>query len=550
MFAPANSLAVGRPCGSAETAPATYNRLATDVVPTSRHVESPLSGEAQDAKKACPPRPGITTLDDFVRLVALSRVPPAQKHSAQQDPCYGGGVTGTGDVEGPASSTDNALARYDGTTGKVIQNSSATLTDTGVLNTAQFIGRDDGSTLTHGFNGAVYPDSNRCGMAFDAESGQGPALVATDGNAKLRITNDGVVLSHPLPITGGGTGANDAASARTNLGLGSLATKSTVNNDDWSGTDLAVTNGGTGASSAGDARTNLGLGSLATKSTVNNDDWSGTDLAVTNGGTGASTAGDARTNLGLGSLATKSTVNNDDWSGTDLAITNGGTGASSADAAVQNLTNGATSRTPVLTDEIPFNDVGTGGGKTTPQALWDLGTSLTAKSTPADTDTFPLNDPTAKKVTLANLRTAIGVGPAVLVALQSSTLTLSTTMTDTSLSVSLEAGAWYAVEAELRLSANNTVAIQCDWDGGTATLTGISYNGYRRTTTVDAIAQTTSRSTDVTLLDTAVTTAGVHLFGYVQVNAAGTFILRMRRASASGTHQLVAGSWVKFTKLS
>ena len=31
-----------------------------------------------------------------------------------------------GDVAGPASSTDNALARYDSTTGKIIQNSTAT----------------------------------------------------------------------------------------------------------------------------------------------------------------------------------------------------------------------------------------------------------------------------------------------------------------------------------------------------------------------------------------------------------------------------------------
>ena len=38
-----------------------------------------------------------------------------------------------GDVSGPASSTDNALVRFDGTTGKIIQNSNASLSDTGLL---------------------------------------------------------------------------------------------------------------------------------------------------------------------------------------------------------------------------------------------------------------------------------------------------------------------------------------------------------------------------------------------------------------------------------
>ena len=40
---------------------------------------------------------------------------------------------GTGDVVGPASATDEALVRFDLTTGKLIQNSNATLTDAGAL---------------------------------------------------------------------------------------------------------------------------------------------------------------------------------------------------------------------------------------------------------------------------------------------------------------------------------------------------------------------------------------------------------------------------------
>ena len=48
----------------------------------------------------------------------------------------GGGGGGGGDVVGPASSTDNAVVRFDGVTGKLIQNGVATETDAGAFLTA------------------------------------------------------------------------------------------------------------------------------------------------------------------------------------------------------------------------------------------------------------------------------------------------------------------------------------------------------------------------------------------------------------------------------
>lgn len=55
-------------------------------------------------------------------------------------------VGASGFVVGPASATDNALARYDGATGKIIQNSNAILADTGTL-TLNKTATHSGSTL-------------------------------------------------------------------------------------------------------------------------------------------------------------------------------------------------------------------------------------------------------------------------------------------------------------------------------------------------------------------------------------------------------------------
>jgi hypothetical protein len=108
-----------------------------------------------------------------------------------------------------------------------------------------------------------------------------------------------------------------AGTARTSLGLGSIATQAannvTITGGSISGiTDLAVTDGGTGSSTAAGARSNLGLGTISTQAannvTITGGSISGiTDLAIADGGTGASNASGARTNLGLGTSATQDT---------------------------------------------------------------------------------------------------------------------------------------------------------------------------------------------------------------------------------------------------
>jgi len=59
-----------------------------------------------------------------------------------------------GDVSGPGSSTDDALAKFDSTTGKVIQNSTATLSDIGTLTSVLFVGELTGD-VTGNIDGTV-----------------------------------------------------------------------------------------------------------------------------------------------------------------------------------------------------------------------------------------------------------------------------------------------------------------------------------------------------------------------------------------------------------
>lgn len=75
--------------------------------------------------------------------------------------------SGSGDVVGPASSTDNALVRFDTTTGKLIQNSTVTLSDTGEVSGLTALGL----TLNDGYTEEVYAVVDAAGVALSPTNG-------------------------------------------------------------------------------------------------------------------------------------------------------------------------------------------------------------------------------------------------------------------------------------------------------------------------------------------------------------------------------------------
>jgi len=73
-----------------------------------------------------------------------------------------GGGGGSGDVVGPASSTDNALARFDTTTGKLLQNSVGILSDAGAISGLTDISASGAVTLSGGTaNGVTYLNGSK-----------------------------------------------------------------------------------------------------------------------------------------------------------------------------------------------------------------------------------------------------------------------------------------------------------------------------------------------------------------------------------------------------
>lgn len=122
--------------------------------------------------------------------------------------------SGVGAVSGPVSSTDNAIARYDGTTGQIIQNSAATVADTSgmIENTGGYFKNGgvtgmsfSGDNIRFNQDGAQYIEfRNANGISLGLNYG----INWTDGTQAPGSTNDiGIVrggASGLLKVTNGG----------------------------------------------------------------------------------------------------------------------------------------------------------------------------------------------------------------------------------------------------------------------------------------------------------------------------------------------------------
>ena len=201
-----------------------------------------------------------------------------------------------------------------------------------------------------------------------------PTMSQQNANT-VAITGGTITGISPLLVAFGGTSSNTPAGARSNLGIGNIATQNNSEINITGGTidsvnitggnisglvnPLAVVSGGTGAANAGNARVNLGLGTVSTQNannvTITGGAISGlnTPLEIASGGTGGNTQVTAQASLGLGSIATQNanavsitggtmvgitqfnganvTITSGSVSGiVPLAVADGGTGANTA----------------------------------------------------------------------------------------------------------------------------------------------------------------------------------------------------------------------------
>lgn len=178
---------------------------------------------------------GIRSIRDLAGTVLPQRggLRVAGGIEATDDPSTGETVLtvssslGAGDVVGPGVATDNAVARFDSTTGKLVKNSAVTIDNSGNIATAGTVdGRDvstDGATLTSHVANTSNPHSVTIGQVSSKLATVDALTWAADRIAYFT----GTATSAIATLTSFGRtliATEDAAGARTELGVESSVT--------------------------------------------------------------------------------------------------------------------------------------------------------------------------------------------------------------------------------------------------------------------------------------------------------------------------------------
>jgi hypothetical protein len=101
------------------------------------------------------------------------------------------GGSGGGDVSGPGSSTDNAVARFDSTTGKIIQNSGVVINDTGEVTVGVWKGTEIG--LSYGGTGGASASQARSNILPSYSGNAGKVLAVNAGATDVEYISAGGV---------------------------------------------------------------------------------------------------------------------------------------------------------------------------------------------------------------------------------------------------------------------------------------------------------------------------------------------------------------------